>query len=123
MFEEFVEEMKKRDIEYIHNDYVKKEQEYKKEIERLNNEIEMKDFDIEVKKREVENRDMYINELEKAYCKELERLKSIINEVREWANKTIFYFDFKEEITKHAFDLLYTKQGQELLEILEKENK
>ena len=52
------------------------------------------------------------------YKKEIERLNNIIKEVREWANKTIFYFDFEEEITKHAFDLLYTKQGQELLEIL-----
>ena len=51
------------------------------------------------------------------------KLKKIIKEVREWANKTIFYFDFEEKITKHAFDLLYTKQGQELLEILDKENK
>jgi hypothetical protein len=51
---------------------------------------------------------------------EIERLNNIIKEVREWANKTIFYFDFEEEINKHAFDLLYTKQGQELLEILDK---
>ena len=54
--------------------------------------------------------------------REIEKLNSIIKEVREWANKTIFYFDFEEEITKHAFDLLYTKQGQELLEILDKED-
>lgn len=54
---------------------------------------------------------------------EIERLHSIIKEVREWAKNTIFYFDFEEEITKHAFDLLYTKQGQELLEILDKENR
>ena len=53
----------------------------------------------------------------------VDMLHSIIKEVREWANKTKFYFDFEEEITKHAFDLLYTKQGQELLEILNKENK
>ena len=54
---------------------------------------------------------------------ENEKLHSIIKEVREWANKAVFYFDFEEEITKHAFDLLYTKQGQELLEILDKELK
>lgn len=52
---------------------------------------------------------------------EVDKLKSIIKQVREWANKTVFYFDFEEEITKHAFDLLYTKQGQELLEILNEE--
>lgn len=47
-------------------------------------------------------------------------LHSIIKEVREWATKTTFYFDFEEEITRHAFDLLYTEQGQELLKILDK---
>ena len=51
----------------------------------------------------------------------LQQKENIIKEVRKWANKTIFYFDFEEEITKHAFDLLYTKQGKELLEILDKE--
>lgn len=65
----------------------------------------------------------YVDKMLKKQGKEIERLENIIKEVREWANKTIFYFDFEEEITKHAFDLLYTKQGQELLEILDKENK
>ena len=63
----------------------------------------------------------FIQKYKEKADKEIERLNNIIKEVREWANKTIFYFDFEEEITKYAFDLLYTKQGQELLEILDKE--
>ena len=62
----------------------------------------------------------YADMTEEEYKQEIERLNNIIKEVRDWANKTVFYFDFEEEINKHAFDLLYTKQGQELLEILDK---
>lgn len=64
-----------------------------------------------------------VRDNEDRLIKELQQKENIIKKVREWANKTVFYFDFEEEIKKHAFDLLYTKQGQELLEILDKANK
>lgn len=73
-----------------------------KEIEKLNN-------DIKELLKENENKEKVIKEQD-----------SIIKEVREWLNKTIFYFDFEKEVTSHTFELLYTAQGQELLNILDK---
>lgn len=73
--------------------------------------------------KSLEQENNFLKEMIRTYYQpEIERLHNIIKEVREWANKTIFYFDFEEEITKYAFDLLYTKQGQELSQILDKEN-
>lgn len=53
--------------------------------------------------------------------KEIERLHSIIKEVREKIENTKFAFDFDKEVKKLAFDLTYTKEGQELLKILGEE--
>lgn len=67
-------------------------------------------FDTPELKEYVENKD-----------KEIERLENIIKDVREWLNKTIFYFDFEKEVTSHTFELLYTAQGQDLSRILDQE--
>lgn len=46
--------------------------------------IKMKDFEIECIRKDLINRDKYIDRLEKAYCKEIERLNNIINELEKW---------------------------------------
>lgn len=51
---------------------------------------------------------------------QLQQKENIIKEVREWLERTIFYFDFEKEVTSHTFELLYTAQGQELSMILDK---
>ena len=43
--------------------------------------IEMKDFEIECIRKDLINRDKYIDSLEKAYCKEIERLNKRIEDL------------------------------------------
>ena len=70
------------------------------------------------------NKDKVINELLTKIAnleREVEKLHSIIKEVREKIENTQFAFDFEREINKLAFDLTFTKEGRELLKILDKE--
>lgn len=52
--------------------------------------------------------------------KKIEQYENIIKEVREKIENTQFAFDFEREINRLAFDLTFTKEGRELLEILDK---
>ena len=82
---------------------------------------DLKIFELE---QEIERLE-YLNEQVVEECQKLDdevlRLHSIIKEVREKIENTKFAFDFDREINKFAFDLTYMKEGQELLEILDKE--
>lgn len=51
----------------------------------------------------------------------IQQKENIIKEVREKIENTQFAFDFEREINTLAFDLTFTKEGRELLEILDKE--
>ena len=95
------------------------------ENQSLNAEYERNKKEREMKE-EIERQKEVINgmiENEEKYCLEINRLKSIIKEVREKVN----IIQFKIESTTKNYNNLYidlksTLQGQELLEILDKEN-
>ena len=78
----------------------------------------LKDMQIETMRKEIISQDQFIAQLEKEYDKEIERLNSIIKEVREYITSYINQFNGVYPFV----DMRYLDLNK-ILEILDKEGK